>query len=881
MCRQRAAHPQHTQKFKYIAPIGVSYPQQHTRQRRADQQACAQTFVGNQSAPSLLCFLQASVSLAEAPAAAAAADAAEQHQQQQQQQDSPGFAQLLQQLQLLHTLPLCGSSSSSSSSWKLSGSRQGRASQLPASLQLQLMHSRSQHSKAGHTAAAAAAVAPWPAECTTAADGTAVAAAEPRPAAGDTQQQQQQQQQHAAAGLPVLQPFQQAVVSAVTSQLKPSQPRLLLQLPPSAAVNQIITHLASEYAPAHSLLLLVSSSARAAALKSTLTPLLNLGLSPVLLASQGIGPRVVPGEMVKPQQHRVLIADLEQLQSMPSAAVQLLELQRAPQVLAVYEDGFYNPDDISGSASSSSSSSSDSWGVAPEQQGKAPAEVAAGARGLAEQVLRQLRFIPQKQTAQDPTRPLVYISSRNWQQLLLPSHLTDSSSSSAAQVFALPGFRLLYPEAVAAGLLRPAATVRVLVGTDVPPALVAAVDAAALSTLSSSSSSLQQQQQQVGVDAVSQLGALLLSDKARTQGIAAACKTLSGGGKAIVYACGQNHAREVNLALNLQGISSLALHEGQSHEDQAAVLWAFENNADRVLVASSSCTGVLTAAGLSCQVSCVVMGVPTARPEVYAAAVAPGLLSGFSGQASWGAAAAAVHSCLVVDFSDRLQLPGAATVAAVAPPAAAAAGGSKRRRRSRTVHQTAADTAAAAAAAAAVAEAGGATSSGQLSFSCLDLFGSNMCKLLPLPDTYTAAIIAANKPPPSSSSSSTASSSSSSSKGDLPSAFKPGVTGDLIWTICDDGSWAIPIKRGRGKNMDSLRVLWLTKTPKGFLVQLEEGLGHLVPLPGAKKSMPLQKARVSITHHQLLLLNAVLTTVYRYVHSSHKVYQLHDLAWCY
>jgi hypothetical protein len=372
-------------------------------------------------------------------------------------------------------------------------------------------------------------------------------------------------------------------------------------------------------------------------------------------------------------------------------------------------------------------------------------------------------------------------------------------------------------------------------------------------TLRSSSSSSTgkgslQQQQQVGVDAVGQLGALLLSDKPRTRNIAAACKALSDGGKAIVYACGQHHAREVNLALNLQGVSSLALHEGQSPEDQAAVLWAFENNTDRVLVASSSCIGVLAAAGLSCQVKCVVMGVPIGHPEVYAAAAAPGLLSGFSGQAGWGADsssscnsnAAAAHSCLFVEFSDRLQLPGAAT-AALPAAAAAAAIGSKRHRRSRTVLQTAADTAAAAAA----AEAGGASGSGQLSFSCLDLFGSNMCQLLPLPDTYTAFAIAATKPPLNRSSSRTTASSSSSSKGDLPSAFQPGITGDLIWTICDDSSWAIPIKRGRGRNMDSLRVLWLTKGPKGFLAQHEEGLGHMVPLPGAKKSMPLQKARVS------------------------------------
>jgi hypothetical protein len=74
----------------------------------------------------------------------------------------------------------------------------------------------------------------------------------------------------------------------------------------------------------------------------------------------------------------------------------------------------------------------------------------------------------------------------------------------------------------------------------------------------------------------------------------------------------------------------------------------------------------------------------------------------------------------------------------------------------------------------------------------------------------------------------------------------PGVTGDLTWTICADGSWAIPLKKGFGREMKGLRVLWLSKVARGFVPQLEEGLGHMVPLSGTSgKPMQLQKARVS------------------------------------
>jgi hypothetical protein len=127
---------------------------------------------------------------------------------------------------------------------------------------------------------------------------------------------------------------------------------------------------------------------------------------------------------------------------------------------------------------------------------------------------------------------------------------------------------------------------------------------------------------------------------------------------------------------------------------------------------------------------------------------------------------------------------------------------------------------------------------------CQDVFGSSMCRLLPLPASLTADIAASAAPAqplvrsrPAANSSNKGSSSSSQ-----------GSRGDVIWSVCEDGSWAIPLRRGRGRSLEGLKVLWLTKTKRGFVPQVEQGLGHMVPLAGAAgSSMSLQKARVSGT----------------------------------
>jgi hypothetical protein len=577
--------------------------------------------------------------------------------------------------------------------------------------------------------------------------------------------------------------------------------------------------------------------------------------------------------MVKPND-RVLIANLQPLQQVPGAEVQLMALQKAKQVLAIHEDGFLNPEDFTAGYSHSADDST-------------PA--AAAATDFAEQLLRKLRFLPGTTSASDPTRLLVNISRRQWPQLLLSQQQqqqqqqglgalssSSSSASSATEGFNLPGFKLLYPEAVAAGLLKPAAAIRVPTGLQVPSDLVAAADAAVLSSLHSSSSSsssssnvhLQQKQ------AVDQLGAVLASDKARMKQLAAVFNTLGGSGKGLVYASGQNHAREVSVGLNLQGISSLCLHEGLTPEDQASVLWAFNNTPDRVLVASSSSIGVLAGANLALPLTCVIMGVPTLSPEVYAAAVAPGLLAGFSAHAGQGFVnssssdwAGDPANCLVVDCANQLAQPAAAAAAAAVaaavsaaavsvPPVASTAVSSSSSRRRRRRSSTAAlqgitEVSPAAAAVAAGSGTAAAPVAGlqvmqqqqqQQSLGCIEVFGSSACELLPLPDHVAAAVAAAALPPSSSSSSTPAAASRSSSKGPA----QPGVTGDLSWTICKDGSWAIPLKKGSGKQMNGLRVLWLGKVQRGFVPQLEEGLGHMVPLAGTTgKPIQLQRARVS------------------------------------
>lgn len=148
----------------------------------------------------------------------------------------------------------------------------------------------------------------------------------------------------------------------------------------------------------------------------------------------------------------------------------------------------------------------------------------------------------------------------------------------------------------------------------------------------------------------------------------------------------------------------------------------------------------------------------------------------------------------------------------------------------------------------------------------LDVLGSDVCRLLPLPPSFVAA---PHTPTAASSSS------SSTDRPQSASAASPApITADLIWTICSNGSWAIPLKRGIGKTLAGHQVVWLSKVKgqglvqqqeeddeeeeeglvgqqkqqqqEGFVPQLEEGLGHVVPLPGTSgKAMTLQKAVVS------------------------------------
>jgi hypothetical protein len=193
---------------------------------------------------------------------------------------------------------------------------------------------------------------------------------------------------------------------------------------------------------------------------------------------------------------------------------------------------------------------------------------------------------------------------------------------------------------------------------------------------------------------------------------------------------------------------------------------------------------------------------------------------------------------------------------------------SKRRRRSRTARGTegseVATTTAAAAAPAAAAPAADAAAeaaapaaadspSASPFLSCLDVLGRDVCHSLPLPRGY--GVPRPPPPRPAASSSSTAANDSSSSSGGggdgsdssgFAPVFKPGVTGDYIWVILDDGSWVIPVRRGAGRKLESLEVLWLKKGRTGYVPQLEKGVGTVEPLPGiGPKPKPLQQARVS------------------------------------
>jgi hypothetical protein len=623
--------------------------------------------------------------------------------------------------------------------------------------------------------------------------------------AATSQQQQQQQQQdlgnsHAhpqqlgntanADNSVTLLPHQLAAVTAVTSQLQHQQ-RILLRLPPSTDIDPVITHLVAHYAQSHKVLVLVSTPARVLALKTALQLLLN----PARLS-----PRVVPGELIKPQD-TVLLVDLQRLQQMPGASTQLLQQQTAQQGLAIYEEGFLT--------SSSSSSLFDD-----------------DLRSAAQQLLRQLRFLEP-----NPGRSLVSMSSRGWEAMLLhhatqqqQQHMVDSSSSSSTAAVSREGFELTLQQAAADRLVRPVSAVSIPIPNNLQSSCTIGDKAGTAGPAAAAA----------GYDPW-----LALCSQSSNNLIAAAVATFGNGGKALAYTSSEDHACKLSVTLNLQGISSLVLHDGQNPEDQAAVLAAFRDGPDRVMV-SSLAGNAAAVTQLGCEVSCVVMAGAESNATAYAARLAPVLLPAAAAGVSGSSSSSNASRCVVVDF-----VSSATTAAAAAEKTGGAAG----------------------------AAAGS-------SLTCGDVLGP-YCIHLPLPaeiaaltnSSSTAAAAAeqdgtaaaagsssrrrrSSTPVTSEASLATSSTSTSSSSSDhLSSSLTPpessnsftAVRGDLVWTILDSGSWAIPIKRGRGGNMTGLLVAWLSKKPNGWVPEVEEGLGQLSALPGTsgRPLKSLQRARVS------------------------------------
>ncbi|KAF6262472.1 hypothetical protein COO60DRAFT_628552 [Scenedesmus sp. NREL 46B-D3] len=493
---------------------------------------------------------------------------------------------------------------------------------------------------------------------------------------------------------------------------------------------------------------------------------------------------------------------------MPGASTQLLQQQAAQQGLAIYEEGFLP-------CSSSSGSLFDH-----------------DLRSAAQQLLRQLRFLEP-----NPGRLLVSVSSRGWQAMLqqhagqqhqlrvADGHMqhsrqqaavSSSGSSSSTSEVLLPGFELSLQQAAAEGLVCPVAAVSIPVrggllpghtptgtGTSAAAAAGTAGDDPWLALCCQSSNSL----------------------------ISAAINTFSSGGKALAYTSSQVHARQLSVTLNLQGIGSLALHENQSPEDQAAVLAAFGDGPDRVLV-SSLAGDAAAAAPLGCAVSCVLFVGPEAAAAAYAARLAPALLPAAAGA---GNSSSGAGRCMVVDFVDAASTAAAAAAGQGGVPVPAAAHSptcsdvlGSYCTRLPLPHELAAladGTSAAAAAAAAAAGQGEGASAAAAAAS------RRRRRRRSTPAPSAAAPPAAGSAPltPPDSSSRVAA-----------------VRGDLIWTILGSGSWAIPLRRGRGANMTGLLVLWLTRRPRGWLPEVEAGLGQLAPLPGTtgRPLRSLQRARL-------------------------------------
>ncbi|KAF8057681.1 hypothetical protein HT031_006030 [Scenedesmus sp. PABB004] len=533
-------------------------------------------------------------------------------------------------------------------------------------------------------------------------------------AAGAAQPQSQHQPQHQPQPQPQAQllPYQQAALDAAQARLAAGQQRVLLRLPPSADVTPLIAALAGAHAPHGAVLLLVSASARVAPLAAALAA----------LAPAAPPPRVVPGDLLRPQ-HGLLLVDLQQLARLPGASTQLLAHAAAARALAVYEEGFDAPPpqpeahDAGGGGRAAP--------PPPEQQLPQASAFDEAARGAAQQLLRQLRFLEP-----NPGRPLVTVTSRGWWQPALvqpaqPAALGaqrpaqrrrrrasaapagDAHAAAAAEPDAggaaadvgQPALQLGGAEAVAAGLLRRAAAVSVDTGVALPPA---GAGAAALGAA---------------------LGA------APRVALVAAAVRAAEGAKVVVYAGGQQHARQLAIALSLQGVGALALHDGQAPADQAAVLEAFAApGRDQVLVSGLAGDAAATAALPRGAAAAVVMAAPARDARDYAARLAPVLL-----------------------------------------PTAPCGGGG----------------------------------------------GPPRVVVVDLVDPAAA-----------------------------PAPAPRAIRGDLVWTLLEGGSWAMPLRRGRGASMAGLRILWLTKSGRGWVPEIEEGLGRTSPLPGTTgRPVNLQRAR--------------------------------------
>jgi hypothetical protein len=234
----------------------------------------------------------------------------------------------------------------------------------------------------------------------------------------------------------------------------------------------------------------------------------------------------------------------------------------------------------------------------------------------------------------------------------------QAAAAAAAEGVGLPPSQLLlcYPvaEALTEGLITPVSQL-LLTHTGVDASALASAAVAAAVDGSSTSEGTQLASSGAPVAASSSTagdGALsaLVNTPQRNEQLVQAYLQRGCWCKAMAYAVDEAHARQLTVTFSLAGVRCSMVHEGQSSADQEAVWSSFWPGWDQLLVTSRPPPPAqLSAAAAAGGLGMVLMAAPTWSQQQYLARLAPALLPVGAAAA---AAAGSPAGCVVVDCMD-------------------------------------------------------------------------------------------------------------------------------------------------------------------------------------------------------------------------------------